>query len=171
MDTGLVHIYTGEGKGKTTAALGLAVRAKGAGLRVLVVQFLKGRDTGELASLKKLDIPVIRTEVKKFIPYMTAQEKEACQNEQETCLSRARKEAPGFDLVVLDEIFGALFMHMVTLEDVLALVKDRPRGTELVLTGRDAPAELLALADYVSDIRAVKHPYDAGVAARRGIEF
>ncbi len=168
---GLVHIYTGDGKGKTTAAMGLACRAVGAGLKVLVVQFLKGRDTGELSSLKKLGIPVLRTEVTKFISYMTDAERADCKKQQEACFVEAKKQLAAYDLVVFDEIIGAVAAQMLSLEEVLACVQNKPAGTELVLTGRNAPKELVDLADYVSEIKGVKHPFAKGIKARKGIEF
>lgn len=170
-EKGLVHIYTGNGKGKTTAAIGLACRAAGAGKRVLIAQFLKGRDTGELASLKILGIKMLRTDVKKFVPYMTEEERTECKAGQESCFRAICGLLADYDLVVLDEILGAISMKMVGLEDVVNLIQDKPDSVELVLTGRGAPNELIALADYVSDIQCVKHPYEKGIQARRGIEF
>lgn len=169
--TGRIHIYTGDGKGKTTAALGLALRAYGAGLKVMVVQFLKGRDTGELGPLARLGIPVVRSSVEKFIPDMTPAEREECRKEQHACLEEARKAAAACDLLVLDEAIGAAASGMIGPQELLHFVQNKPAHTELVLTGRGAPSELIALADYVSEIRSVKHPYDKGVPARRGIEF
>lgn len=169
--TGLVHVYTGDGKGKTTAALGLALRARGAGLRVTVVQFLKGRDTGELGPLARLGIPVVRGDVRKFIPDMTAEEREECRRQQQACFAQAKKAAPGCDLLVLDEAIGAAASGMISQEELLRFVREKPPRTELALTGRGAPAGLIALADYVSEIRCVRHPFKKGVAARRGIEY
>ena len=171
VEKGLVHIYTGNGKGKTTAAVGLACRAAGAGKRVLVAQFLKGRDTGELASLKMLGVRVLRTDVKKFVLSMSEEEKAECKAGQEACLRAIREMAADYDLVILDEILGAISMEMVGLEDVVNLIRNKPEPGELVLTGRGAPEELIALADYVSDIQCVRHPYEKGIQARRGIEF
>lgn len=171
MNKGLIQIYTGNGKGKTTAALGLAMRAKGAGLKVLLAQFLKGRDTGELESLRKLGIPVIRSDVRKFIPYMNPDELEKCKTEQGRCFEDVRREAGSYDLVVLDEIFGAISTGMVDKSEAAQFVRSKPEQTEIVLTGRNAPAEFIELADYVSEIQSVKHPYDKGIGARRGIEF
>lgn len=170
-EKGLVHIYTGDGKGKTTAAVGLACRAAGAGKKVLLVQFLKGSETGELASLRTLGVHIVRSDVKKFIPYMTAEEKDDCRGKQQDCLRAARESAAGYDLVILDECIGAAAMHMVEEAELVEFVRGKPPETELVLTGRDAPPALVALADYVSDIRCVKHPYDKGVPARKGVEY
>lgn len=171
MGKGLIHLYTGDGKGKTTAALGLAMRAKGAGLKVLIAQFLKGRDTGELEPLRQLAIPVIRSDVTKFIPYMNPEELETCKKEQQQCFEEVCEKAEKFELIVLDEIIGAVSTGMIEKSELLRFIKNKPEQTELVLTGRDAPGELVELADYVSDIRCVKHPYHQGVQARRGIEF
>lgn len=171
LKTGLVHIYTGNGKGKTTASMGLAVRAAGAGLRVLVSQFLKGRDTGELASLKALHIPVLRTDVKKFIPYMDEQEKAECRAQQQECFHKVSEQAASYDLIVMDEVIGAAAMGMLDSAELLDFVRTKPSSTELVLTGRDAPQELIDCADYVSEIRCIRHPYEKGVHARKGIEF
>lgn len=168
---GLIHIYTGDGKGKTTAAVGLACRAAGTGMRVLVAQFLKGRDTGELASLEKLGIPVLRTNALKFVPDMTPEELERCRAEQADCFRTACDLMPDFGMLVLDEVFGAMATGLLSRNDVLALMRGKPEALELVLTGRDAPEAFVSLADYVSDIRCVKHPYERGVPARRGIEF
>lgn len=169
---GLVHIYTGDGKGKTTASVGLAVRAAGVGKRVLFSQFLKGRPTGELGPLKKIGVCVIRSEaVTKFIPYMTGQELFECKKNQQAVFSEVEDKINSFDVVILDEIIGAVSTGMISLEEVTGLIKERPDGTEIVLTGRDAPQELIKLADYVSEIKAVKHPYDKGISAREGIEY
>lgn len=169
---GLVHIYTGDGKGKTTAAVGLAVRAAGAGMRVLLVQFLKGRETAELGPLRRLGVGIVRSdEVTKFIPDMTQEEREICRAAQRRCLGAARDGMKSHDLLILDEVFGAAAAGMIGAGELETLVRGKPSRLELVLTGRDAPPELIALADYVSDIHCVRHPYDKGVKARRGIEF
>ena len=169
--TGLVHIYTGDGKGKTTAAMGLALRAYGAGLKVLVVQFLKGMDTSELKPLHVLGIPVGRSDTTKFIPDMTVEERESCKNTQQNNFERMYRSLDQFDCVVLDEVLGAIATHMVSEDAVEKLIREKPENTELVLTGRNAPEELVLLADYVSNIQSVKHPYNQGVTARKGIEF
>ena len=170
-EKGLIHLYTGDGKGKTTAAVGLACRAAGCGKKVLVLQFLKGQKTGELASLSMLGIRVVRSETKKFIPYMDEQELEQCRVDQVECLKAARADMDNYDLVVLDEVIGAVTSGTLTLSSIIDLVKNKPEHTELVLTGRDAPKELVELADYVSEISCIKHPYTQGIVAREGIEY
>ena len=172
---GLVHIYTGNGKGKTTAAVGLGVRAFGRGFKVLLVQFLKGSETGELISLKRFEPGFMLhrgTEVKKFTWDMNEEERQRTKEDQRKLLSFAVKEAGtgSWNLLILDEILGAISSGMVDLKDVAEFVKSKPEAMELVLTGRNAPAELIELADYVSEINPVKHPMNKGIRARKGIE-
>lgn len=169
---GCVHIYTGDGKGKTTASAGLAVRAAGSGMKVLFAQFLKGMPTGETEPLKKLGITVIRTDnVKKFIPYMTGEEREDCRISQKKCFEQAKNLAGSLDMLVLDEVIGAVNTGMLDLNDLLVLIKNRPENLEIVMTGREPPKVLIELADYVSEIKSVKHPYEKGIKARKGIEY
>jgi len=171
VEKGLIHIYTGEGKGKTTAAVGLACRAAGAGKKVLVVQFLKGRETGELASLSALGIRVVRSDVQKFIKAMNGDELAGCKIKQEACFRAALENMTGYDLIVLDEIIGAVSAGMIGIETLIGLIKNKPESTELVLTGRGAPEALVELANYVSEVRCIKHPFAKGIKARKGIEF
>lgn len=170
---GLVHMYTGDGKGKTTAAIGLAVRAAGAGRRVLFAQFMKGMDTSELAPLKELGVRVVRKgTVTQFVPYMTEADRALCAAQQTQTLDEARRLAPEYDVVVLDEIASAVTTGMVALEGVLGLLAGRAGGTEVVMTGRQPPQALLDAADYITEMRCVRHPYDTkGVGARKGIEY
>ncbi len=172
---GLVHIYTGDGKGKTTAAVGLGVRACGCGLKVLMVQFLKGSGSGELSSLKKLEpgFSVYRSkQVHKFTWQMDEAEKTAVSARQRELLDYAASQISGsvFDLVILDEIMAAISEGMIGTDEVAGLVRNRPEGVELILTGRNAPKQLVDLADYVSEITKVKHPMDKGIPPRKGIE-
>lgn len=173
---GLVHIYTGDGKGKTTAAIGLGVRACGRGLKVLMVQFLKGTPTGEMYSLKALEpgFKLYRgTETKKFTWEMNTEEKARTAAEQNSIFRFAVDAAAGgeCDLLILDEALGAISSGMLDKEAVIEFIKGKPEKLELVLTGRGATPELIELADYVSEIRAVKHPAEKGVNGRKGIEF
>ena len=170
--TGRIHLYTGDGKGKTTAAVGLCVRAAGAGLKVLFVSFMKSRATGEIRPLETLGVQVFRaTQSPKFVKEMTEEEKAECASAQMGNLDHAKQAAPQYDLLVLDEITHAITLGMVSVDMVLAFLKDKPDGLEVVLTGRNAPEALKNIANYVSDIQAVKHPYQKGAAARKGIEF
>ncbi len=173
---GLVHIYTGDGKGKTTAAVGLGIRAFGRGFRVLMVQFLKGADTGEIETISRLGerFVVRRTEeIKKFTWQMTPGELQQAKEKQQELFDFARSEAAqgNWDLIILDEIMAAINTGMIATESVEDFVRSKPEKLELVLTGRNAPEALINLADYVSDIRAVKHPMERGVPSRPGIEF
>ncbi|NJD03379.1 MAG: cob(I)yrinic acid a,c-diamide adenosyltransferase [Ruminiclostridium sp.] len=171
----LIHIYTGNGKGKTTAAIGLGIRAYGRGFKVLMVQFLKGADTGEIHTLKKLEPGFLLyrgTEIKKFIWNMNEAELRQTARIQQDIFNYAVDAAicGGWDMVIMDEILGAVSSGMVDLNEVVQFIKDKPDNFELVLTGRNAPPELVELADYVSEIKAVKHPMEKGIPARKGIE-
>jgi cob(I)alamin adenosyltransferase len=172
---GLVHIYTGDGKGKTTAALGLGMRACGREFKVLMVQFLKGSFTGEINTIKMLEpyFTLYRgEEVKKFTWSMNEKELEAAKIAQNAILKYAVEQANsgGYDLLILDEIMAAITIGLVSLQNVVDFAKNKPEELELVMTGRNVPEELIELADYVSEIKAVKHPMEKGIAARHGIE-
>lgn len=173
---GLVHIYMGDGKGKTTAAIGLGIRAYGRGLRVLMAQFLKGTDTGELKTLEKLkpDFIVYRThEQKEFIWNMNEEQlKELKKSVEETFLYAVKAAESGeWDLIILDEIMAAISDGLIDTGRVVDFIHNKPEEVEVVLTGRNAPKELIAAAHYVSDIQGVKHPFNQGITARKGIEF
>ena len=167
---GLVHIYTGNGKGKTTAAIGLAVRAAGRNLKVAFIQFIKGVQSGELIFMDKYKaFDIIQTGAGNY----RSKSKEKLRNEARETLSYAEKVITGdeYDLVVLDEICVALHEGMISVEQVLDLLDKKPQRLELVLTGRNAPQELIERADLVTEMRMVKHPFNEGIAARPGIEF
>lgn len=174
--TGLVHIYTGNGKGKTTAAIGLGVRACGNNMKVLMVQFLKSSDTCELHSLKRLEPEFSVTRgfcCKKFVWNMTEQELEEARKEAAQIFLDVKKlvQQNIYDLIILDELLGVLSHGFISEDDIIDMIKSKPEGTELVLTGRNAGERLIEAADYVSEIKAVKHPYEKGISARKGIEF
>ncbi len=172
---GLVHVYCGDGKGKTTAALGLGLRACGCGKKVLLAQFLKGNTSGELAAIKTLE----RFEVLpspdfiKFTFQMTPQELEQAAKLCAAQLEAAVAEAASgdYDLLILDEIFGAAECGLLPDASLLDAIKNKPQKLELVLTGRSPKPEVLELADYISEIKKLRHPYDRDIPARRGIEF
>lgn len=174
METGMVHLYIGDGKGKTTAALGLLARAYGAGLSCLFVQFLKGGETAELKMLEKLGVPVIRTEdVKKFVAFMDEKELELCKKSHQECfeklLDTVKKQ--NVDLVVLDEALDAVSLGMVSEAELVNFLKHQKGTTEVVLTGRNPGQAMVELADYITEMKKIKHPYEQGVTARKGIEF
>ncbi|MBU4556015.1 MAG: precorrin-6A reductase [Actinobacteria bacterium] len=169
---GRVHIYTGDGKGKTTASVGLAVRAAGAGLRVAFVQFVKGgRESSELASLRRLGVEVTRPATASS-GLMRGAVTQADSDAAVMALGAALDALSGaFDLVVLDEACVAARRGLVTPADLASVIRGRAPHVEVVLTGRGAPPELLELADYVTELRLQHHPYERGVHAREGIEY
>ncbi len=168
---GLTQVYTGDGKGKTTAALGLALRASGAGLKVALVQFVKGdADCGEhrfVAAHAPFD--VFQPNTGNCLRQSDAELKPIA--EETYTLAAAKLTSGDYDVVILDEVLIALGRGLLTTNDVLELIRQRPPRVELVLTGRGAPPEVTGAADLVTEMRAVKHPYDRGITARRGIEF
>jgi len=174
---GLVHIYTGEGKGKTTAAIGLGIRACGRGLKVLMAQFLKGTETGEIPALKRLEpgFTLYRADCSfsKFTWEMSPEELKKAGEIQNGIFQYMKKAAFSgeWDVIILDEIMAAVNQKFLSKDEVIEFIRNKPDNVELVLTGRDAPAEFIELADYVSEISAVKHPMDKGIFAREGIEY
>lgn len=175
MSRGLVHVYYGDGKGKTTAAMGLSVRAAGCGKTVLIVQFLKGRPSGEVHVLQGIPgITLLRGNTgEKFSWSMTEAEKCEARRQGDDLLRTAFQKAQqgACDLLVLDEAIGACSAELLDADVLLALLRKRPEGLEVVLTGRGPREDLLELADYATEMRKEKHPYDKGVLAREGVEF
>jgi len=167
----LIQIYTGNGKGKTTACLGLALRAQGAGLKVFIGQFIKRGHYSELAAIKKLpNIKVKQFGRKGFIINKpTAKDLALAKNGLDKVTDIITKRT--YDLIILDEINVALRLKLLKLNEVLELIKCIPQKTELVLTGRYAHPRLLKIADLVSEIKERKHYYKKGKKARKGIEF
>lgn len=170
MELGMVHLYWGEGKGKTTAAMGLALRALGNGCRVVVVQFLKGTDTGEIPLLRQLGAEIYRGKAgQKFVFQMNEAEKAATRALQNENL-RAALARPA-DLLVLDEACAAWELNMVDRQLLEQAVRERPAGQEIVLTGRKPAPWMEELADYSTEMHCWRHPYEKGVKARKGVEF
>jgi len=179
LEKGLVQIYTGDGKGKTTTAFGLALRAAGQENKVLIYQFLKPStlDTGERSSLQlgaigirveALDLPWDMSTSwadRKAVAQMQAAIRQVLEKMAETAEKRL------YDVLILDEIVFCLSRGLARLEDVKNLIRRRDPAVEIVLTGRDATEELMELADLVTEMRNVKHPLDKGLPARRGIEY
>lgn len=171
---GLVHIYCGDGKGKTTAAVGLAVRAAGVGRRVIFAQFFKNGSSSEVQMLRLL--PGVETmhckTVSGFYSQMNEAEREQARRDYSRLLGDALAAArEGAGLLILDEAISSCNYGTVS-EDALAdFLASRPAGLEVVLTGRGPSERLVALADYVTEMKKIKHPYDQGVLARKGIEF
>jgi len=170
--TGYVQVYTGDGKGKTTAAFGLAMRAVGRGLRALILQFMKADPSwGEIVSARELGIDVEQVGLDHWVFKGEATADDLAAAAAGFARARELVMGGGFDVVVLDEVITAVFFELVPLDDVLRLLADKPQHVELVLTGRRAPDELVAAADLVTEMRPLKHYYDAGVEAREGIEY
>lgn len=170
---GLVQIFTGEGRGKTSAALGSVLRAVGHGLRIYIVFFMKGDyPYGEIAALSHLpNVDIAKFGGLKFVypdhikPEDIAQAKAALASAREAMLSGK------YDLIVLDEVNVATAYNLVELDEVIRLIKDKPPNVELILTGRYADPKLVEAADLVTEMLKIKHPYDKGVPARKGIEY
>lgn len=162
-----VHIYTGDGKGKTTCAAGLAARCAGRGKRVLFYQFLKGEPSGEVLALQDKIAFFRVAEPFGFVFEMTEAEKQDLRDKTYALWQNA--VAQDCDMLVLDEIMAVLDLKWISVEAVLAFIKQT--DAEIVLTGRNAPPELIEAADYVTEMREIKHIFEAGVSARCGIEY
>lgn len=170
----MIHLYYGDGKGKTTAALGLAVRALGSGFRVVIVQFLKNHETGELSILDGLaGVTVLRgKEGSEFSFAMTEEQKEKTRRLHSLNLKAAMElaDSGNCDMLVLDEVVGAYARDLIDRKLLEEFVRNKRPELELVMTGRNPATWMIDCADYASEIRKIKHPYDRGVPARTGIE-
>lgn len=175
---GLVMVWTGKGKGKSTAAVGLAVRAAGNKMRVLFLQFVKGAwKTGERNALPLL-APYVEYQVmgkgftiERLRNKNVSMEDHAAAAREAFAFAQEAVRGKRYQVVILDEIMATMNAGLVTKEEVLELVRTKPAMLHLVLTGRNAPPELVELADLVSEVQPIKHPYQAGIPAQRGIEF
>jgi cob(I)alamin adenosyltransferase len=172
LERGYVQLYTGDGKGKTTASLGLVLRALGQGLRPAVLQFMKADPNwGEIVSLKKLGVPVQQCGLDHWVRAGKVSDDDRAAAAAGFGRARALVESGDYDLVVLDELVTAVFFELVPVNSVLDLIAAKPAAVELVITGRRAPEELIAAADLATEMRPLKHYFDAGVQARPGIEY
>lgn len=175
----MIHLYTGEGKGKTTAAIGLCVRAAGRGFRVCFSQFMKGNDTGELYVMAEIPrVEILRSEKNYgFYSSMSENDKRELTAVHNRILDRLLEmaESGDCDMVVLDEVTYPVKWGLLDREKLKALLAlgsgKGSGGLEMVLTGRDAEGFMIDAADYITEMQCVRHPYDKGIAARRGIEF
>ncbi len=173
-EKGLVHIYTGEGKGKTTSAIGLAIRARGRGKKILFAQFFKEKDSpGELAILQQLGISTIVFDTIKSRFFYPDVNRDYLKEEVRIALRQIQhffsEQQP--DLVILDEFICLVSEHVLTEHEAVSFIIKRPENIEIVLTGRGATEEIISLADYVTNMQNIKHPYDRGISARKGIEI
>lgn len=172
---GYIHIYCGDGKGKTTASVGLAVRAAGRGKNVLVSRFLKTEDSGEVAVLRTIPgitvLPCERTFG--FTFQMTPEQKREAAGYYKNQLEQTWKQAisGGYDVLILDEIMAVCNTGLVDETRLLFLLDHKPEHLEVIMTGRNPSEECKARADYISEIKKEKHPFDFGVSAREGIEY
>lgn len=170
---GLIHLYCGDGKGKTSAAVGLAVRASGAGQQVVFTQFFKDGSSSEIESLKRL--PGIRTihanTVKGFYHAMSPEQREQAREDYTALFRQVTDAARDADLLILDEIVSACNRGVVPETLVTDFLRCKPQQLEVVLTGRDPSPGLTELADYITEMRKLRHPFDRGIPARKGIEF
>ncbi|MDD3350800.1 MAG: cob(I)yrinic acid a,c-diamide adenosyltransferase [Eubacteriales bacterium] len=170
METGYIQVYTGNGKGKTTAALGLTLRALCAGNKVFFGQFMKGQEYSELKAVSYFEKLTMKQFGTPSFINGTPSKEDIEQAKHGLSVTKEALWSGRYDLVVFDEINTALYFHLVEIEEVLQILEGKPKKTEVVLTGRYAPQEIIDRADLVTEMKEIKHYYNAGVAARVGIE-
>lgn len=176
MENGLIQVYCGNGKGKTTAAIGLGIRAIGNNYKVIMIQFLKNDSTGECRMIKTLepDFKIFHFEKKRgFTWQLNEDEKQELRSETSNALKFASKvmDTGQCDVLILDEVLNSLELGFVTEEEICELIDGKSEDVELVLTGRNLPDSIAQRADYISRIEDIKHPMEKGIDARKGIEF
>jgi cob(I)alamin adenosyltransferase len=172
-DMGLVFVYTGNGKGKTTAAMGQALRAIGHGLKVLMIQFMKGKKYGEVIAAEKYlpDLTIYQCGLDSFVMRKNPAPVDIDLAQQGLSLARKAVASGDYHMVILDEINVAMDFGLISTDDVVDLIKSKAPAVDLILTGRYAPPEIVALADTVSEVHEMKHHYAKGIKERAGIEF
>ncbi|MBW7897680.1 Cob(I)yrinic acid a,c-diamide adenosyltransferase [Candidatus Brocadiaceae bacterium B188] len=175
MNEGLLLVNTGEGKGKTTAALGLGLRAAGHGMKVLMLQFFKGPwPTGECAAVKRLepDFKIVQLG-QGFIRTRKEEHSKATIENAQVSWDRAKQEifSDFYDIIILDEINNMIYHGLVSVEEVISVLKERPKRLTMILTGRNAHEKVIEMADTVTEMREIKHHYKRGINAQKGIEF
>lgn len=172
---GMVHIYCGDGKGKTTAAFGLALRCAGHGEPVVIVQFLKNGKSGECVAFQRFgNVQILHAQpIEKFTFQMTESEKQETKTALKMCFRTVvdKIQNQSVRMLVLDEIMAAMECGFIDCEDVIKFLQSKPESLEVVMTGRNPPSTLLNFSDYISEIQKVKHPFDTGIASREGIEW
>jgi cob(I)alamin adenosyltransferase len=173
---GYVHLITGEGPGKTTSALGISLRCLGHGMRICIVQFLKGKNDnasfGEIKSLKHFKNLLIKQFGRgSFLQRNKVNPSDIDMVNKGLKFALDKMMSKEYDLIILDEVNVALDYGLLEIEKVLSLIKSKPNNIELILTGRNAPDQLYAVADYIVVIHSLRHPFENGVQARKGIEY
>jgi len=169
---GYIHVYTGPGKGKTTAALGLGIRATGAGLKVHMVQFMKGRRYSEIDTIEKIkNFTITQHGRDEFVSKENPELIDIDLAQKGFKYSKEIINNGKYDMIILDEINVAVDYNLISLEDILKLLEEKPEKLELILTGRYAHPEIVRNADLVTEMLEIKHPYQQGIAARKGIDF
>lgn len=173
LGTGRIHVYYGHGKGKTTAAVGQIIRAAGSGLKILVFQFLKDNSSSERAILEQ--IPNVTClpgrEPVKFYSQMNGPERVELKRYNTKALDEIIKFCAPFDVLFLDEVLCAIQLDVLNEDKLLSFLEHKPRGLEIILTGHEVTEKVLNVASYVTEMKKVKHPFDAGLTAREGIEY
>ena len=172
MEKGYIHVYTGPGKGKTTAALGLGLRAAGAGFKVHMIQFMKGRRYSELDAIENIpNFTVAQHGRDEFVNKDNPEQIDVDLAQDGFKAAKNAVKNSKYDMVILDEINVAIDFNLIDLNDVIKLVNDKPEKLELVLTGRYAHPDITKIADVVTEMLEIKHPYQQGVMARKGVDF
>jgi cob(I)alamin adenosyltransferase len=172
LEKGYIHVYTGPGKGKTTAALGLGLRAAGAGFKVHMIQFMKGRRYSELNSIEKLsDFTVSQHGRDEFVNKDKPEQIDIDLAKEGFAYAKKLIKSGKYDMIILDEINVAIDYNLIDINDLIKIIENKPDALELVLTGRYAHPEIQRVADYVTEMLEIKHPYQQGVEARKGVDF
>jgi len=172
LEKGYIHVYTGPGKGKTTAALGLGLRASGAGLKVHMVQFMKGRRYSEIDTIDNISNFTISQHGRdEFVSKENPDKIDIDLAQKGFKFAKEIINNGKYDMVILDEINVAVDYNLITLKDMIKLLEKKPEKLELILTGRDAHPDIIKIADLVTEMLEIKHPYQQGITARKGIDF
>ncbi|MGI6065005.1 MAG: cob(I)yrinic acid a,c-diamide adenosyltransferase [Bacillota bacterium] len=174
LEKGLIQVYTGNAKGKSTAAFGLTVRAAGHGFKVIIIQFMKtGNYYGEITGLKRLspEVEVYSYGREGFIHRNGVKPEDIVLAHDALNHAERMMLEPETDILILDEINNALFFGLLTVKEVLEFIEKKPENVELVLTGRNAPTEIIERAHLVTEMKEIKHPYQLGIGSRKGIEY
>jgi len=172
LEKGFIHVYTGSGKGKTTAALGLGLRAVGAGLKVHMIQFMKGRVYSEIDALKNLpNFTISQFGRDEFVNKEKPEKIDIDLAQKGLAFAKDLIKSGKYDMIILDEINVAVDYKLIKLEEVIDLIKAKPEKLELILTGRYAHQEIIKISDLVTEMLEIKHPFQKGINCRKGIDF